>query len=162
MLLQAYQIRTLFNDRLAKAIQRAHRDKTMLSLIFLDLDDFKIINDTLGHYSGDIVLCEVAKRISKIIRDSDTVARLGGDEFTIILEKINQVSDVSYIADKIIKEIQVPIKLKNSQECNVGISLGISVYPDQTVNKKDLLEFADNAMYEAKKSGKNCYKIYAN
>ncbi len=154
--------RTLFNDRLAKAIQRAHRDKTMLSLIFLDLDDFKIINDTLGHYSGDIVLCEVAKRISKIIRDSDTVARLGGDEFTIILEKINQVSDVSYIADKIIKEIQVPIKLKNSQECNVGISLGISVYPDQTVNKKDLLEFADNAMYEAKKSGKNCYKIYAN
>lgn len=154
--------RTLFYDRLDKAIQRADRDKTILSIIFVDLDDFKIINDTLGHSSGDIVLSEVARRLTHIVRDSDTVARLGGDEFVVILEKVSQLSDVSYIADKIITEIKLTIKLKENKECNVGVSLGISTYPNQTTNKKELLEFADSAMYEAKKSGKNCYKIYGN
>jgi diguanylate cyclase (GGDEF)-like protein/PAS domain S-box-containing protein len=154
--------RTLFYDRLDKAIQRANRDKSMLSIIFLDLDNFKNINDSLGHAAGDIVLSETSKRLKKIVRDSDTVARLGGDEFVIILEKVNQLSDVSYIADKIIHEIKLPIKLKNNEECSIGISLGISTYPNQTDDKKELLSFADSAMYEAKESGKNCYKIYGN
>jgi len=154
--------RALFNDRLDKAMQRANRDNTMLSIIFIDLDDFKVINDNLGHSSGDIVLSEVAKRLANIVRDSDTVARLGGDEFIIILEKVTQLSDVSYIADKIINDLKTPILLKDNKECTIGASLGISTYPDQTTVTKDLLEFADTAMYEAKKSGKNCYKIYAN
>lgn len=154
--------RTLFYDRLDKAIQRAHRDKAMLGIVFVDLDDFKTINDTLGHSSGDIVLSVVAKRLTSIVRDSDTVARLGGDEFVIILEKVSQLSDISYIADKIITEIKVPIQLKDDKNCTIGVSLGISTYPNQTTDKKELLEFADSAMYEAKKSGKNCYKIYDN
>ncbi len=154
--------RTLFYDRLDKAMQRAQRDNTMLSIIFVDLDDFKIINDTLGHSSGDIVLSETAKRLTHIVRNSDTVARLGGDEFVIILEKVSQLSDVSYIADKIITEVKIPMQLKDDKNCEIGVSLGISTYPNQTTDKKELLEFADSAMYEAKQNGKNCYKIYDN
>ncbi len=154
--------RALFYDRLDHAILRTNRDESMLSIIFVDLDNFKTINDTLGHSSGDIVLSEVSKRLVSIVRDSDTVARLGGDEFVIILEKISQLSDVSYIADKIIQEIKKPIKLKSNKECFIGVSLGISTYPNQTTDKKELLEFADSAMYKAKNSGKNCYKIYDN
>ena len=154
--------RTLFNDRLDKAIQRAHRYSTMLGIIFVDLDDFKIINDTLGHNAGDIVLKQVAKKLTHTIRDSDTVARLGGDEFVIILEKVAQLSDIAYIADKIITEVKTPIQLKDNKNCKIGVSLGISTYPDQTTDKKELLEFADSAMYKAKHSGKNCYNIYGN
>ena len=154
--------RLLFDDRLEKAMQRANRDKNLLSLIFVDLDDFKTINDTFGHNSGDIVLTEVSKRLIHTVRDSDTVARIGGDEFVIIVEKINNISDVSAIAQKIISDMSLPIKLKGSKECVIGVSLGISTYPTQTINKKELLEFADHAMYEAKQSGKNCYKIYSN
>ena len=154
--------RTLFQDRLDQAIQRASRDKTMVGLIFVDLDDFKVVNDTLGHSSGDIVLNTVAKRLLSAVRDSDTVARLGGDEFIIILEKVSQLSDISYIADKIIIDIKKPIQLKDKKECKIGASLGISTYPDQTTNKKELIEFADIAMYEAKNAGKNCYKVYGN
>ncbi len=154
--------RTLFYDRLDQAIQRAQREKNIIGLIFVDLDDFKIINDTLGHKCGDIALCTVAKRLTQSVRDSDTVARFGGDEFVIVLEKIGQVSDISYIAEKIISAMQEPIEFKNSQEKSIGVSLGISIYPNHTTNKKNLLEYADNAMYEAKKSGKNRYKIHAN
>ena len=154
--------RTLFYDRLEQAMQRAHRDKSMMGIIFIDLDDFKIINDTKGHGAGDIVLNNIAKKLTKVIRDSDTVARLGGDEFVIILEKIGLLSDISYVADKIISEVKIPIPISNTQTCNIGVSLGISVYPNQTTNKKELLEFADKAMYEAKNSGKNCYKMYVN
>ena len=154
--------RTLFYDRLDKSIQRAHRDETLMGIIFLDLDDFKVINDTIGHSAGDTVLKVVAKRLINTVRDSDTVARLGGDEFVIILEKISQLSDISYIADKIISEIKAPIQVKDNKECSIGISLGISIYPKHTTDKKELLEFADSAMYKAKDSGKNCYKIYNN
>lgn len=152
--------RTLFNDRLDQAIQRAHKNNTLLGIISVDLDNFKIINDTKGHQAGDIVLSVIAKRLSQVIRASDTAARLGGDEFVIILEEINTLSDISYIANKIIAEVRSPITIKNDEKCLVGSSLGISIYPSQTKNKKKLLEFADKAMYKAKNSGKNCYKIY--
>ena len=154
--------RTLFYDRLDKAVQRASRDKNMLGIIFVDLDDFKNINDTMGHSAGDIVLKQTAQRLTDAVRDSDTVARLGGDEFVVILEKVSQITDISSIADKIISEVKRPIKLKDGQECIVGVSLGISTYPNQTKDKKELLEFADSAMYDAKNNGKNCYKIYGN
>lgn len=154
--------RTLFNDRLDQALQRADREEHMLGLVFVDLDDFKIVNDTKGHAAGDAVLKSVAKTLANSVRDTDTVARLGGDEFVIILEKISQISDISYIAEKVISELQKTIRVKDNDECSIGASLGIGVYPNQTKKKKELLEFADNAMYEAKKSGKNCYKIYNN
>lgn len=152
--------RTLFDDRLNQAMQRADREKSILGLMFVDLDDFKIINDTRGHHVGDEVLTEVARRLTHAVRDSDTVARLGGDEFVVILEKISQISDISYVADKIISEILKPIVTKDGEDCSVGASLGISIYPKNTTNKKELLEFADSAMYEAKHSGKHCYKFY--
>ena len=152
--------RTLLDDRLSRAIQRTDREKNMLSIIFLDLDDFKVINDSRGHHVGDEVLIEVSRRLIQSVRDSDTVARLGGDEFVIILEKISQISDISYVADKIISEILKPISTKEGKDCSVGASLGISIYPKNTTNKKELLDFADSAMYEAKRSGKNCYKFY--
>ncbi len=154
--------KTLFHDRLDQAIQRARRDNTMLSIIFINLDNFKEINDTKGYNAGDAVLGVIAKRLIHIVRDSDTVARIESNKFVVILEKVTQLSDVSYIADKIITDIKTPIRFKNGQECYISTSLGISTYPDQTKNKKKLLEFADKAMGEAKKSGKNCYKIYAN
>ena len=155
--------RTLFSDRLDQAMQRATRDNQMLGLVFVDLDNFKIINDTKGHAAGDLVLKEASKRLTLVIRDTDTVARLGGDEFVIILEKISQISDISYIANKVISEIKKPIKINDqNEECFIGASLGISIYPNQTKDKKELIEYADNAMYKAKEDGKNCYKIYEN
>ncbi|WP_024955425.1 sensor domain-containing protein [Sulfurospirillum arcachonense] len=152
--------RTLFYDRLDKAIQRSDREDSMLSIIFIDLDDFKQINDTQGHSNGDIVLATISKRLSHVVRETDTIARLGGDEFVVILEKVNQLTDVSTIAQKIIEEIGKPIKLSTNESCTISGSLGISTYPNQTKNKKELLEFADNAMYEAKNTGKCCYIFY--
>lgn len=154
--------RTLFHDRLDSAIQRINRDGGILAVIFVDLDDFKIVNDTKGHNAGDVVLKEASLRLINSVRDTDTVARLGGDEFVIILEKINQISDIAPIAEKIISEIKKPIDVKDNTVSFIGASLGISVYPNQTKNKKELLEFADIAMYQSKKDGKSCYTIYSN
>lgn len=154
--------RSLFEDRLLHAIQRASRDNNTVGLLFIDLDDFKIINDEKGHESGDIVLKEVANRLLHAVRDSDTVARLGGDEFVVILEKMPHIEDISLITQKIISELSAPIYLKNNDKTNIGASVGISIYPNHTQDAKELLKFADLAMYEAKNYGKNCYKIYTN
>lgn len=154
--------RTLFNDRLDKAIKRINRDGGILGVVFVDLDDFKIVNDTKGHNAGDIVLKETSLRLINSVRDTDTVARLGGDEFVIILEKIGEISDITPIAEKIISEIKKPIDVKEDNFAFVGASLGISIYPNQAKNKKELLEFADIAMYQSKKDGKSCYTIYSN
>jgi len=154
--------RTLFSDRLSQALQRAKRNNSLMALVFVDLDDFKEINDTLGHQAGDLVLKEVSRRLLHTVRDSDTVSRFGGDEFVVILEKISQFSDASHIAEKIIIEIQKTINLNNRQTCSIGASIGISIYPNHSVSAKQLLELADKAMYEAKHSGKNCYKFYTN
>ena len=151
--------RLLFKDRLKQAIQRAERGRRPLALIFIDLDRFKNINDTLGHDIGDIVLVETACRLEQCLRKSDTIARLGGDEFVVILEEIESRQSVTQIARKIIDEL--------SQECQVmqhrlyvTASLGISFYPDHGTDLTTLKRCADIAMFKAKELGRDNYQIY--
>lgn len=151
--------RILFYDRLNQAIARARRDKESVAVLFLDLDGFKKINDTLGHASGDALLIEAAKRIQACVRESDTVARMGGDEFTAILCNVGNGKET--VAQKILDTIRQPFMLAN-QSCSVGVSIGIAIYPDSGGNAEDLMKVADTAMYLAKDSGKNCYRFTGN
>jgi len=151
--------RTLFNDRLYHALSRAKRNKKQIGLMFIDLDGFKNVNDTLGHQAGDLLLQEVAQRLLSCVREQDTVARLGGDEFTIILEDLRQADDVALIADKILKSLSIEIPL-DEHEASIGASIGISVYPDDGEDADSIIKKADMAMYHSKKQGKNQYQFY--
>lgn len=150
--------RTNFFDKLELLLSHARRNKSMLALLFIDLDGFKRVNDTLGHTMGDNLLKEVAQRLRANIRESDTVARMGGDEFTIILSNLQDIESAASMARKLIKAVNQPIDL-DGNSCNVGASIGIAVYPDHAVNTKDLINAADDAMYQAKAIGKNNYEI---
>lgn len=150
--------RTLFYDRLNQAIARARRDKESVAVLFLDLDGFKKINDTLGHDIGDALLIETSKRLRACVRESDTVARMGGDEFTAILCNVGNGSGKEIVAQKILDAIRAPFVL-HEQDCNVGVSIGIAVYPDSGSNSEELVKVADTAMYLAKDGGKNCYRF---
>ncbi|MFA7399679.1 MAG: diguanylate cyclase [Sideroxydans sp.] len=151
--------RILFYDRLNQAIARARRDKESVAVLFLDLDGFKKINDTMGHAIGDALLTEAAKRIQSCVRESDTVARMGGDEFTAILCNVGNGKEI--VAQKILDTIRQPFMLAD-QSCSVGVSIGIAIYPDSGGNAEDLVKVADTAMYLAKDSGKNCYRFTGN
>ncbi|MBF0345909.1 MAG: diguanylate cyclase [Nitrospirae bacterium] len=156
--------RMLFHDRFNGAIEMARRDKYMFALLFIDLDNFKIINDTLGHDYGDILLKEAASRILENVRKSDTAARMGGDEFTVILVRIKEPEDAAVVAKKIIESLNRPFYLKD-KVCNISASIGISVYPfknnnEYRINGELLLKQADIAMYRAKKQGKNAFQFY--
>ncbi len=151
--------RTLFNDRLEHAIAESIRDHGKLALLFIDLDRFKPINDTLGHDIGDIVLTEIADRIKRCVRGSDTVARLGGDEFAVILEDLTNEHDAVAVAAKILEAIGRPL-YPQGHECSVGASIGISIYPEHGLTAHDLLKNADIAMYAVKESGRNGYRVY--
>jgi len=151
--------RLLLGDRLHKALQRAHRDETDLAVLFIDLDRFKIINDTLGHQAGDRVLCEVARRLRRLMRESDTVGRLGGDEFLIIVERIADPGAASHVAEKILCVLQdAPVTVE--QEFFVGASIGISVFPQDGNDVETLMKNADVAMYRAKERGRNTYDFF--
>lgn len=152
--------RRLFNDRLAQEIRHSQRDKTHLCLMFLDLDRFKDINDTLGHDTGDELLRHMAGRIQDCLRDVDTVARLGGDEFTIILTDIEQRQHAITVAKKLIETIEKPLKIKD-QVVRVSTSIGLTFYPDDGHNAGLLMQNADRAMYAAKDSGGNAYTLYS-
>lgn len=165
--------RTLFKDRLFQAISQANRASSSLAVMFLDVDRFKRINDTLGHSVGDALLKEVAERISNVVRSSDSVARdsdsqhqeattarLGGDEFTILLTGIDYVQQTVRIAKRILEAIDVPINI-NNQEIRVTASIGIALYPDDGVDVDTLLKQADSAMYFAKDQGRNAFKFYS-
>lgn len=152
--------RTLFLDRLEQAIKNARRSYTKTAVMFIDLDHFKEINDTLGHAIGDKVLIEVADKLHHSVREVDTVSRLGGDEFTIILENITKMPDVSEIARKILHTFQQPFSI-DGMNIKSTMSIGISVFPDDGNTPKELLENADTAMYQAKNGGKNKYHYYA-
>lgn len=152
--------RALFRDRLVHAIARADRDNHMLALMFIDLDRFKTINDTLGHHVGDLLLKNVAERIRSCIREEDTAARLGGDEFTVILEHIVSPEDASSVAQKIIDELSLPLNLLGN-EAYVTASIGISIYPADKTDMDGLLKNADAAMYNAKETGRNNFQFYA-
>ncbi|UCD85789.1 MAG: PAS domain S-box protein [Deltaproteobacteria bacterium] len=148
--------RGLFFDNLARALSHADRFKNLVFLLYIDLDEFKSVNDEFGHKAGDDVLIEVASRIKTCIRKTDTIARLGGDEFAIILSNIKGKRYVEEVADRIIKSVNDPIKI-NGDICNIGVSIGISIYPNDGENADILVQKADSVMYQVKKSGKNNY-----
>jgi len=150
--------RNLFLDRLKHAVARAARQGEKFALMFLDLDNFKVVNDTLGHDAGDLLLQEVAVRLRKCIRDSDTVARLGGDEFTVLLETSDQ-SAVARTAQRIVEALAVAFILRG-EEVFVTCSIGISLHPDNGTDDQTLMKNADIAMYSAKQQGKNSFQFF--
>jgi len=151
--------RILLQDRLEQAISRAGWRKRKIAVLFLDMDRFKVINDTLGHNVGDSLLKDVAQRLSQCIREGDSVARFGGDEFTIVLNDINATEDIPMIAEKILTTISTAYQI-DSRELFITTSIGISQFPDDGDNGQTLLKKADAAMYNAKRRGKNNYIFY--
>lgn len=150
--------RRLFLDQLEHAIKLAKRRHQKTAVLFLDLDGFKQINDTLGHEAGDQLLKEVAIRLKTVLRESDIAARMGGDEFTFILNDIGTHENAAAVAQKIIAMLSEKFNLKG-YESQIGGSIGIAVHPDDAADHEELLRKADEAMYVAKKSGKNTYRL---
>ena len=151
--------RTLLQDRLSQAIELAHRQGTQLAMLFLDLDRFKHINDSLGHAVGDQLLQSVAQRLVSCVRHSDTISRQGGDEFVVLLSNIKHAEDAALSAQKILAALTAP-HLIDQLELHVSVSIGISTYPDDGQDAETLLKNADSAMYHAKESGRNNYKFF--
>jgi len=151
--------RFLFDIKLEQAISRAKRNHSIVTLFFIDLDDFKIINDTFGHPAGDKVLQTISKNIKNIVRIEDIFARIGGDEFALIVEGIKDINYIENIAKKIMQTSTSPI-IYEDKEINLTFSIGISQYPKDTSSKTELIRFADIAMYKAKKVGKSNYAFF--
>ncbi len=151
--------RRLFRDRLEQEIKKAHRAGLSVGLLFLDLDRFKEVNDSLGHDAGDRLLIEAARRISACIRDTDSLARLGGDEFTVILSEIEDSQSIERVAKDIIARIVEPFQL-GDDVAHVTVSIGITVYPGDSGNTDELLKNADLAMYSAKSAGRNRFRYF--
>lgn len=148
--------RLLLNDRMDHALERARRENRGCALLFLDLDGFKVINDTLGHVNGDLLLQTITARLNGIVRRSDTAARLGGDEFVVLLEPIAHPGDAARVAHKMLKTLTAPVDLAGHR-IMVSASVGISVYPSDGVDRHALLRAADTAMYTAKAQGRGRY-----
>ncbi|MBP6654674.1 MAG: EAL domain-containing protein [Propionivibrio sp.] len=151
--------RALFQDRLAQALARAARGHAQVGLLFIDLDQFKAVNDRLGHAFGDELLKQVSRRLSQAVREVDTVARMGGDEFTIILEGIPTAETAAMVAGKVLQTLAPPIFI-GAQELYVTASIGVAVYPTDAEQGDDLLSHADTAMYRAKEEGTNTYRVF--
>ena len=151
--------RSLFHDRLNQSLPSMMRLKAKLGLMFIDLDGFKLINDTLGHDCGDILLQETSNRLSECIRDGDTVARLGGDEFTVIMPNLHDPQNAPLLAQRILDGLNKPFDLKG-QEAFISCSIGITIYPDDATEAADLIKNADAAMYRAKEQGKANYQFF--
>ncbi len=151
--------RVLFSDRLKQAMKKSKRNKTVLALLFIDLDHFKEINDSLGHNIGDEVLKEVSKRLHSVIRDEDSLSRLGGDEFTVIVEGLEHEQSASTSARKILDALSQPFNL-GGHMMYVSCSIGISLFPRDGESIEDIIKFADSAMYKAKKEGRNNFQFY--
>ena len=148
--------RVLLMDRLDLALARARRDKTKVAVLFLDLDNFKPVNDAMGHMIGDQILKQMANRMISCLRKTDSVARFGGDEFAIVMTDVKNTNDATNMAQNLNKVLSKPISL-GSKETSLGASIGISLYPDHAQASEALLSLADEAMYVAKKKGKNSY-----
>lgn len=151
--------RVLFQDRLEQAIQKSKRENSKFALLFIDLDHFKEINDSLGHNVGDEVLITTASRLSASIRDEDTLARLGGDEFIIILEELSEIEDAALVSSKILDNLSQTIHIGEAA-LYISTSIGISIYPDDGTSTQDLRKFADAAMYKAKDKGRNNFQYF--
>lgn len=152
--------RTLFFDRLNQAIAAANREQARLAVLFLDLDHFKSINDTLGHDIGDQVLIEVSRRLQRHIRSCDTLARMGGDEFVLVITGIGETLDASCVARKLIDSIHSPLSIRGN-ELHISMSMGIALFADNGADAETLIKNADLAMYHAKESGRNAYRFYS-
>ncbi|MCG7905049.1 MAG: diguanylate cyclase, partial [Candidatus Thiodiazotropha taylori] len=152
--------RILFRDRLTHALEIALRGELMVGLMFLDLDRFKQVNDSLGHLVGDELLKVIAERLTSLMRSSDTVARLSGDEFAILIEGINSREDLEPLAVKILNAIKQPINIADN-ELRVSASIGIAVAPHDDISVEHLLRDADTAMYEAKRQGRSAYRFFS-
>lgn len=150
--------RNLFQDNLELAIKNAEKNKKMLALFYIDVDKFKTINDTYGHYAGDYVLVLMTQRLKKYFNGDKNIARLGGDELTIIIEEIDSIKMIRKIANEVCHLLAFPMRLDNSNII-ITVSIGISVYPDDGEDADTLLHFADKTMYEVKKMGGNNYKL---
>lgn len=152
--------RTLFLDRLGQAMIRKRRQPDFrFAVLFLDLDHFKMVNDSLGHLIGDLLLVHIGKRLKECIRPGDTVARFGGDEFAILLENINDINDVTRVAERIHSDLMLPVQLEGHEvfsNCSIGIALGSSDYPGY----EEILRDADTAMYRAKDLGRGRFEIF--
>lgn len=152
--------RSLFLDRLSMAMENSKRTNTLTALIYLDMDEFKTVNDTLGHQAGDELLRQVAKRLQSCARKSDTVARLGGDEFTMVMSNLRNTAGLEKVVHKIIQSINAPMKI-SGQNLMVSTSVGVTIYPfDDKDDVYTLVKQADSAMYQAKRSGKNNFQYY--
>ncbi len=151
--------RTYFVDRLTQALLRAKRCATKVAVLFIDLDRFKYVNDSLGHDIGDEALQLVAKKLSQCLRGSDTIARLGGDEFAVILEDVGTSNDAAFISKKIVATLTLPFFVQE-HEIFLTASIGISLFPDNGVNSSTLIKHADVAMYKSKELGRNQYEFY--
>ena len=153
--------RLLLKARLDQSITRASISKEILALFFIDIDNFKVINDTYGHSIGDKIINLVASRLQKNLRAEDTISRIGGDEFVIVIENIDQERSVEKIANKILDDFKEPIKLQEYL-FDVTISIGISLFPNNSHDAEDLIKHADTAMYSAKNAGRNQFQFYKN
>ncbi len=155
--------RALFDDRLLQALQRGNRNRHYVAVLFLDLDGFKAVNDSLGHAVGDRLLTEAARRLQSCVRSDDTVARLGGDEFTMLITALPDrraaESASSHIANKVIKTLNRPFLIEG-ESISISVSIGIALYPEDGLRGDDLLKHADTAMYHVKKAGKNHYRFF--
>jgi diguanylate cyclase (GGDEF)-like protein len=158
--LTALPNRNLFTYHLGHALSRAERYGKQLAVLFIDLDRFKIINDTLGHDTGDRVLETIGRRLAEQMRAADLVARLGGDEFMVIVEEVDSAEVVEDVARKLLLAIEQPVQHQD-QEFSLSASIGISIYPQDGRDQQSLLKHADIAMYRAKEKGKNCFELYS-
>ncbi|MTI10327.1 diguanylate cyclase domain-containing protein [Curvivirga aplysinae] len=152
--------RALFEENLAQAKARYQRSQKPMGIIFIDLDNFKPINDTMGHDAGDAALIEVANRFKHVMRGADTIARIGGDEFVAIVENLQNPEDVVIIANKVLDSLTTPFTLQG-KDFVMGASLGIATLPNDTNDLEKLIDYADQAMYESKKAGRNQYRLYS-
>ncbi|MDQ5904706.1 MAG: hypothetical protein QG672_2300 [Pseudomonadota bacterium] len=152
--------RSLFEDRLERALAAAARKKRQVAVLFIDLDKFKEVNDTLGHAAGDLLLQQTATRFSACLREMDTVSRLGGDEFTVLLPELETTADAEAVAQKIIDAVGLPFNLAG-KIVNITCSIGIAQFPDDADEASSLVRHADFAMYSAKQDGHNCFRRYS-
>ncbi|WP_175497970.1 EAL domain-containing protein [Dokdonella immobilis] len=152
--------RTLLSERLGHAVIRARRGGRKVAVLFLDLDRFKHVNDSMGHAAGDRMLKAAGSRLRDNVRDGDTVARIGGDEFTVVLEELADAGEAERVAMKLITAFEKPLELNDGQDVVISPSIGISLYPDHAQTPTDLLKFADTAMYQAKDRGRKTYMVY--